>query len=401
MSTLPVNQNHLSTTLHYLFRHPYTSRVEIASKTKMTKALVTHAIAHLQSLGYVIETGQEERKKKGSGKARKLICLNPNAACSIGIEFNMEQICALRCSLNGEVEQMIRKPIHSIDLEKLSEIISEMINTLFNESRTPVLGVGLAIPGHYDQDQDSIVTNNPAWKHFSLKKIQDQLIEPLPMSIENNVECMSYGRYLFRSESSPDEFILLHIGPGLYCSFFDSALTERKKSNYFGEIGHSVVDINGILCECGKKGCLQTYISNNWLNQRARIYLENGASPVLRNLVRKADDLNVEILQKAYLQNDPFIRNILEDGISRLAITLSNLLIVHDAKRIFINSQLLQESELEAYFRRRIMEQFSFILGLDSIPVEILPFRYDRGAQGACALVFYDQLIQHPDHALC
>lgn len=396
MKNTLANENHLSKTLHYLFRHPQTSRVEIAAGTSLTRALVTHSISRLQEAGLVRETGEAVRKKKGSGKARRVLELNPDSVCTIGIEFNAAQITAARCRIDGTIDQIIEKPIDQIDLDHLNTEISGLMRSLSESSPLPVLGYGLAIPGHYDEVNDRIITNNPSWKSFSLQRIREKLNTELPLWIENNVECMSYGRYMFRSENSPEEFILLHVGPGLYCSFFDSALTSRKKSDYFGEIGHSVVDINGTLCECGKKGCLQTYISSSWLIKRAEIYLQNGSSEILSQLVSETGILNLEVLQEAYRQKDPYVREILEDGLNRLAVTISNLLIVHDADRIFINSQLLQEPELQEFFNEKIRKQFGFILGFESVPVEILPFRKNRGAQGACALVFYQELIDHP-----
>lgn len=389
--------NHLSTTMHFLYRHPQTSRVEIASKTGLTKALITHTISTLLESGLVYETGAEVRKQKGSGKARKVIALSPEAACVIGIEINMERLCLVRTSLNGQIEETIRVPLRQIDRSNINEEIAKRIKDLAKNAHSRLLGIGIGVPGHHDQQNDRIITNNPAWSAFRKAEIERLLDLNVPIYIENNIECMAYGRYLFQPQATPDEFILLHVGPGVYCSFFDAAMIGRKKSDYFGEIGHSVIDINGTLCECGKRGCLQTYIAHNWLLQRASIYYANGSSSVLLSLAKTKEDLSIQTLIEAYRLHDPYVRTILEDGLDRLAITISNLLIVNDASQIFMNSEVLQEPLLQHYFLEKMREQFRFILNSESVPVEILNFRSDRGAQGACALALYERLINHSD----
>ena len=67
----------------------------------------------------------------------------------------------------------------------------------------------------------------------------------------------------------------------MFCSFSIKSLGVLNSNYYLGEIGHTVVDINGPKCECGKQGCLQTYISDSWLLKRARFLFDYSQNTTL------------------------------------------------------------------------------------------------------------------------
>ncbi|HEM4817188.1 TPA: ROK family protein, partial [Streptococcus suis] len=143
---------------------------------------------------------------------------------------------------------------------------------------------------------------------------------------------------LFHPESSPEQFLFIHIGPGLFCSFFDSEHILQNKNFYIGEIGHTVVDLNGPSCECGKRGCLQTYISDTWLINNARFLFENVQGSIIKTLVEKPEDITLDVVYNAYRLGDGFIIEKIESGIDFLATSIANTLVIYDSKKIFINS---------------------------------------------------------------
>ncbi|WP_220514905.1 ROK family protein, partial [Streptococcus pneumoniae] len=83
---------------------------------------------------------------------------------------------------------------------------------------TKLLGFGLSIPGHYNKDSGSIITNNPIWESFNLLNVIKRF--NFPFIVKNNIDCMAIGQYLFNPHNTPDNFIFLHAGLGIYTSFF-------------------------------------------------------------------------------------------------------------------------------------------------------------------------------------
>ncbi|HGA0995655.1 TPA: ROK family protein, partial [Streptococcus suis] len=94
-------------------------------------------------------------------------------------------------------------------------------------------------------------------------------------------------------------------------------------------------------CECGKRGCLQTYISDTWLINNARFLFENVQGSIIKTLVEKPEDITLDVVYNAYRLGDGFIIEKIESGIDFLTTSIANTLIIYDSKKIFINSQLL------------------------------------------------------------
>lgn len=98
--------------------------------------------------------------------------------------------------------------------------------------------IGIALPGHYNQMEKNISTNNAFWKKFKF----DALIDTLTISIyfENNVQCLILSERLFGKNSHDRNFAILHVGRGMFCSCIYDGSLYGKNSNLVGEIGHVI-----------------------------------------------------------------------------------------------------------------------------------------------------------------
>lgn len=382
--------------LEFIYRKKETSRIEISKETNLTPAAVTPIVGQLIEDQRLIETGDEVRGGKGSGRNRKILKLNDDYAYLLGIEINMKGIFYVLTNLTGKIIHQTMSRPEEFAIEKINEEITSHIQTiLYLFPKNKVLGIGIAIPGHYEQNKKEIISNNKRWQHFHLEEITQHF--SIPFKVENNIECMALSQYLFEPENSPDNFLFLHVGHGLFCSFFDSDHLEIKENYYIGEIGHTVVNIDGPQCECGKKGCLQTYISDSWLIKNATLLFENSNLTVLRNLVESSDTINLETIINGYTLGDSFLTNQIDLGLIFLGTSIANTLILHDAKKIYINSELLTVEHFQERLTKLIQEQLRFIPTKNDLAIEIVPYNLYRGARGAAALATLSFFIKHPN----
>ena len=186
-----------------------------------------------------------------------------------------------------------------------------------------------------------------------------------------------------------------HIGHGLFCSFFNAEQLGIKNNYYIGEVGHTVVDINGPLCECGKRGCLQTYISESWLIKNARFLFHQSSSSIFRSLVDNAEAIDIDTVIKAYELGDPYFNTQIDLGIRLLSVSVANTLIIQDIDKIYLNSRLFRHDSFQNQLTTLIQEQLNFIPTKRNIEIEITQFDDYRGAIGACALASFAFLIKN------
>lgn len=318
--------------LKTLFRHQKSSRTRISKSLKITPATITNMISYLVAENKVIETGDEVRDYIGSGRSRRLITVNSQYRHYIGIEINANGIYLAVTDTIGNLIKNSNIKITEYDSKKINEIIIQLVTeTLEKFSYLEFGALGIAVPGHFDSKSGHIISNNVKWIYFDLAVIKESI--SIPIFLENNINCMAIGAYLFHPESSPEQFLFIHIGPGLFCSFFDSEHILQNKNFYIGEIGHTVVDLNGPSCECGKRGCLQTYISDTWLINNARFLFENVQGSIIKTLVEKPEDITLDVVYNAYRLGDGFIIEKIESGIDFLATSIANTLVIYDSKK--------------------------------------------------------------------
>lgn len=400
--------------LEYVFRHPICARIDISRSCGLTPSAMTTITTSLLTDGILHETGEEFRDFSGAGRNKRLLTLNKQFAYAIGVEFNIKHVRAMLCNAYGEIISKAGIPHDSYKTEEINAIVCNLILRMYKDYKAHVgnntpqpLCCAIAVPGHMDSANDRIITNNPLWKSFSLTHIkhlvaaklaqQDvypSLLDPQSITAENNIECMSFAQYLFRPTTTPSAFMFFHVGPGIYCSFFDAITLGHPKPAYIGEIGHMVVNTKGPRCDCGKKGCLQTYISETCLIQQARFLYEHGEKGRLTSLVKSAEEIDIATMRDAYLLEDPFFVDKLEEGIQYLAIAVANAMILHAAEKIFINSKLFCNEEFACMLKARIQAQLTFVSGCDEPDITIVDYDTYRGAHGACAYGIYQTFLK-------
>ncbi|MGN0026105.1 MAG: ROK family protein [Clostridium sp.] len=388
----------VSSVLEFIYRNPRTSRIEISQATGLTPAAVTNIVAELMNKDWIKETGDEVSFVNGSGRRRKVLTLNNSIGYLLGVEFNMKGIFVTITDILGNVISRDYKNINKYAINHINdEIINLIENSITKVDSSKILGAGIAIPAHFDLTSETIISNNDMWKDFNLFEIKKHF--SFPFIVENNIECMALGEYLFNPLNTPDKFLFFHVGHGLFCSFFDSANLGIKANYYIGEIGHTVVDINGPKCECGKKGCLQTYISESWLIKNAKFFFENSTNTILSNLVKNSEEISLQTIIAAYKLGDSYFKRNIELGIELLGTSISNTLIMRDADKIFLNSELLSHKEFSSQIVDIVQSQMMFIPSKIDLNIEVTNFDIFRGSRGGCALASFAFFIKNLNYS--
>lgn len=196
---------------------------------------------------------------------------------------------------------------------------------------------------------------------------------------------MAFGRYLFEPQTTPENFAFFHVGIGMYCAnMIDGELF--KADNYIaGEIGHTIVKVDGKCCECGKSGCLQTYASERWLIKAAKLLVENKGSIILNSLVESPEEISIEHIITAYNLGDEIIRGYILEGLKYLSMTISNLSILINPTKIFLHGRLFDDLEVGRQLQLYIDKDLNFMGNHYGSNIEILPYSPINGAIGASA----------------
>lgn len=147
-----------------------------------------------------------------------------------------------------------------------------------------LLGIGIGAPSCNENEG---IIENPANLPFSDRVEIVQIFERqygLPTYLIKDSNAATLGEYLFGAAVGVPNFVLLTLGTGLGCGVMVNGQLAKGANGLAGELGHTMIEPNGRSCGCGKKGCLETYVSATALK---RTVFELMATTLHKSILRK------------------------------------------------------------------------------------------------------------------
>jgi glucokinase len=176
--------------------------------------------------------------------------------------------------------------------ESLILAISSSVKKLIENNcltRSNILGVGLGLPGPIDVYKGIVhfFPNIPGWKEVNLRHILKRRLR-LPVFLDNDANLMSLAEYKFGAAKGSRYALCITLGTGVGGGIIIEGNIYRGADNATGEIGHLPINEKGPRCNCGGRGCLETYIGNNSIKNKAKkLFKRNISLEELSTLAKK------------------------------------------------------------------------------------------------------------------
>ena len=232
------------------------SRAEIAKITGLTRAAVTIIIDELISQGYILE---EQTKQATVGRQPILLSFNGASIYSVGINIRRTCFCVGIVDLNGQVIMEQKFPITPPTdfFAGIKEIVDMMIQKAGIE-RDKIYGVGVATPGPIDAEKGKIL-NPPNFKLWHNVSVADKIKECLGFDVfhENVSNAGALAEMYYGTAKESRNFMTLLVDEGIGSGI----VLNRQLFEGINELGHTSISFDGVLCECGNRGCLEKYAS--------------------------------------------------------------------------------------------------------------------------------------------
>jgi len=147
-----------------------------------------------------------------------------------------------------------------------------------------VLGVGIGAPGPLDRDEGIIVNapNLPGMTDFPMRdRVANAL--GLPAALENDANAAALGEFLLGAGREVESLVMITLGTGVGGGIILDGHIWHGSRDFAGEVGHMIVQPDGLPCNCGQRGCLEQYASATFLAKRATDALHNAGTPHARH----------------------------------------------------------------------------------------------------------------------
>ena len=209
------------------------------------------------------------------------------------------------------------------------------------------LVVGVGLPGMMSREGRLVFA--PNLPSATGADIAGTLVERAPrlrVLCENDADCAVVAEHRLGAARGVDDVVMVTLGTGIGGGIITDGRLLRGRSGFAGEIGHMVVDANGLRCPCGSRGCWERYASGAGV---ARLAREAAAAGRLNAIVAaRGDDESVrgEDVTHAAAAGDREALAVIEEVGWWLALGLANLAAVLDPALFILGGGLAEASAL-------------------------------------------------------
>jgi len=269
----------------------------------------------------------------------------------------------------------------------------KMVQRLLSSSavdRSRILGVGVGISGHIDGDRGIVMTNSnlPDWDYYPLR---DTLKARLgfPVMVDNDANCAAWGEYRHGAGRGSQNMCYVTFSTGCGMGIVINGSLYRGACGTAGEIGHTVVNPDGSICSCGKRGCLMSYACGMALDQMARDCLKTSEDTLLRSVCGDSPDkVTAEHVADAARQGDRVALRLLEQAGRYFGIGLSTIVQVLNPDTIVIGGGLVHIGPLLLDPCIKALNENIHHVLIDSARIVQSELWNDAGVIGAGALIW-------------
>lgn len=247
-----------------------------------------------------------------------------------------------------------------------------------------VAKVGIGVAGDIDSKRGVVrVSPNLGWKNVPLGKLMQQKLK-VPVVVENDANAAAWGFYKTQVPSSVKNLIVLTLGTGVGGGIIIDGKLLSGATGSAGEVGHMIIEENGPLCNCGNRGCLETYVGGPHLIKKVKVDLEKGQKSSLQNIA--IDEITPRILADAANHGDTYALSIWDEVGHALGMGIGDLIYILNPEMIVFTGGIAQSKDLILKPLQRTLAKRAFKTPIQAVKIKIADNAPHVGVIGASLL---------------
>jgi glucokinase len=215
---------------------------------------------------------------------------------AIGVDVGGTKIAAGIVDVGGNLLARAELPSDIDDAPSVVEQISKLVATLGGDG---MAGIGIGAAGIVDHETGHYFYGpNTGLRDVNLTELVSAAVG-MPAFIDNDANCAAWAEHRFGVGRGSRHFMCVTLGTGIGGGFVFDGKPYRGAHGGAAEIGHMVVDPNGPLCGCGRRGCWEQFASGLALERLAREELGDAIrGPEVTKAAREGDEVALRIVDR-------------------------------------------------------------------------------------------------------
>ncbi|MCC7018057.1 MAG: ROK family protein, partial [Rhodospirillales bacterium] len=257
-------------------------------------------------------------------------------------------------------------------------------------ARSAVIAAGIGAPGPMNWQTGVVFSppNLPGWKDVPLAQIMSDRIG-VPCFVDNDANVACFGEFWLGAGREVDSLVLLTLGTGVGGGIVVMGKLLRGPDGTAAEVGHLCVRRNGRRCNCGARGCLETYASVTGMVRTALQGIRAGHRTVLTERCGgRLSDITGQMISEAAQEGDTFSEWVIWETGVWLGTGVGSLINLLNPEKVVLAGGMVAAGEMLFAPTRQTARRQAFEVPANRAPIEPAKLGGDAGVIGAagCAL---------------
>jgi predicted NBD/HSP70 family sugar kinase len=267
-----------------------------------------------------------------------LIDLVKDSVLVLGVKLSMNEIRLMLGNMTGDIikETVVEVQTLKLNEEALLEVLEKAINSFLaalpERQSKKIKAIGVAVQGFVDANKGDIVWS-PAlsFRRVSISAALEQRFR-LPVTLANDANCIAIAIANQPAYQALQNYVVIMLGYGVGMGMILNGHLYAGHHGAASEFGHTKYEADGAQCQCGKRGCIEAYVSD--------YALYNDASAI--SLLPRVDQLHPSesdmlLLNELADKQDPKILSLFERSGRVLGYGIANILALISPEKVIIS----------------------------------------------------------------
>ena len=372
--------------LSYFSKNRHATIAELSKELNLSVPKVTNILNDLIKDNLIQEDG---KVNSTGGRRPNIYSLSPDSGFFLAIDVKQNHINLGLMDFQNNLKKIKENYPYKLEnnpesLDDLCEIITQFISEL-NQPKEKILGIGINLSGRVNY----ATGYSYSFFHFQEDPLS-KIIEKhtgIPVYLENDSRAMAFGEFSSGLVKNEKDVLFLNLDYGLGMGVMINKELYYGKSGFSGEFGHLPMYQNEIICQCGKKGCLETEASGWALVDMFKEELKKGSSTVLTQKEISPDNIKLSDIIQAALNDDVLAIELVAKVGERLGKAIAMLINIFNPELIILGGTLTSTQDYLRLPIQSSINKYSLSRVSNDTQIKISKLGNKAGVIGACLLV--------------
>jgi N-acetylglucosamine repressor len=365
------------------------SRADLARITHLTRTTVSEVVSALIEQGLVEEVGHGPARV---GRTPTLLSVVERSRHIVAVNVTATELQGALVNLRGGIEHQARIPLTGQDGGAVLAQLYPFIDSLVGAASGILLGIGISTPGLIDSI-NGIVRQAIAfgWQDLPLRALV-QARYNLPVYIANDSHTVALAESMFGRSQQATNLVVIKVDYGIGAGIILHGQLFAGDLYGAGELGHIIVEENGLPCKCGNTGCLETVANIPAIVHRVQLLVQHSPNSLLHQVAATPGAITFDMVLDAFLAGDQAVQQTVVAIGRYLGIGVASLITLLGIQYVVITGRVAPFGQILRDAIWQVVSQRVLPTLAQAIEIDVVAHGPDTILLGTAALLLTNEL---------